>query len=50
MIKEINSLAKASSSEGDADLAVCVRALGTGIETLTTATDILLNAKDEDAL
>ncbi len=35
---------------GDADLSVCVRALGTGIETLTTATDILLNAKDDDAL
>jgi len=49
-LKEINSLAKASSSEGDADLTVCVRALGTAIETLTTATDILLNAKDEDAL
>ena len=47
-IKEIKALAKKSS--GAEGLDVCVRALGAGIETLSTATDILLNAKDEDAL
>jgi len=31
-------------------LSVCVRALATGTETLSVATDILLNAKDSDAL
>ena len=47
-IKEIKALAeKSSSAEG---LNVCVRALASGIDTLSTATDILLNAKDEDAL
>ncbi len=49
-IKDIKALAEANSGKGDADLTVCVRALGVGLETLTTATDILLNAKDEDAL
>ena len=47
-IKEIKALAeKSSSAEG---LNICVRALASGIDTLSTATDILLNAKDEDAL
>jgi len=49
-LKEINILAKQSSGEGEADLTVCVRALQSGIETLSIATDILLNAKDEDSL
>jgi len=49
-LKEINILAKSSSGNGQGDLTVCVRALDAGIETLATATDILLNAKDEDAL
>ena len=49
-LKNIKALAEVSSGEGEADLTVCVRALGEGIETLTTATDILLNAKDTDAL
>lgn len=49
-IRDIKALAVASSSEGASDLTVCIRALETGLETLTTATDILLNAKEEDAL
>ncbi len=49
-IKEIKSLAEASSSDGETDLSICVRALDIGIETLSTATDIVLNAKEEDAL
>lgn len=49
-LKAINVLAKESSGDGEADLTVCVCALETGVETLGTATDILLNAKDEDAL
>ena len=49
-LKDIKSLAEGCSGEHDADLTVCIRALGTGIETLSTATDILLNAKDDDAL
>ena len=47
-IKKIKSLAEESSS--DADLSVCVQALKDGIETLSAATDILLNSTDEDAL
>ena len=47
-IKEIKVLAeKSSGAEG---LDICVQALGSGIDTISTATDILLNAKDEDAL
>ncbi len=49
-LNDIKALAEASSGKGEADLAVCIRALNTGIDTLSTATDILLNAKDEDAL
>ncbi len=49
-LREIETLARESSGTGEADLQVCVRALSTGIETLSTATDILLNAKEEDAL
>ena len=49
-LKTIKSLAEESSGAGEADLTVCAKALGTGLETLSTATDILLNAKDEDAL
>lgn len=49
-LKSISGLVKESSGEGEADLTVCARALDTGVETLTTATDILLNAKEEDAL
>jgi len=49
-LKEIKSLAEETSGDGDADLSVCVRALATGIETMSVATDILLNAKDSDAL
>ena len=49
-LKEIKTLAKKSSSDSEGVLSVCVRALDAGIETLSTATDIILNAKDEDAL
>jgi len=49
-LKDIKTLAEASSGQGEGDLTVCVRALGVGIDTLTTATNILLNAKDDDAL
>ena len=49
-LKAIKSLAEDGSGEGEADLTICAKALGTGLETLSTATDILLNAKDEDAL
>jgi len=49
-LKEVEILAKGSSGTGEADLQVCVRALSKGIETLSTATDILLNANEEDAL
>jgi len=49
-LKYITTLADNSSGPGQADLTVCVRALGEGIETLTTATDILLNANNDDAL
>ena len=49
-LKDIKASAAANSSDGSGDLSVCVRALETGIETLSTATDIILNAKDEDAL
>jgi len=49
-LKKIKALAEEASGEGEADLQICVRALNSGIETLSTATDILLNAKDEDAL
>lgn len=49
-LKEIKSLAEESSGESDSDLSVCIHALATGIETMNVATDILLNAKDSDAL
>ena len=49
-LKDIKTLAEANSSEGEGDLSTCIHALDAGIETLSTATDILLNAKDEDAL
>ena len=49
-LKEIKALAAETSGEGERDLTVCVRALDKGIETLSTATDILLNAKENDAL
>ena len=49
-LKEIRALAAETSGEGERDLMVCVRALDKGIETLSTATDILLNAKENDAL
>lgn len=49
-LNDIKTLAEQSSGEGEGDLKVCIRALSNGIETLATATDILLNAKEEDAL
>jgi len=49
-IKDIKTLAASRSSDGEGDLSICVQALDEGIETLSTATDIVLNAKEEDAL
>ncbi len=49
-LKDIKILTESASGIGESDLTVCVRALDTGIVTLATATDILLNAKDDDAL
>ena len=49
-IKDIKVLAEGSSGEGGADLTICVQALETGLSTLTSATDILLKATEEDAL
>jgi len=45
-LKQINSLSQASSS----DMSVCVKALTAGIETLETATNIVLQAHEKDAL
>ena len=44
-LKSINDLAKASSR----DMSVCTAALSQGIETLETATQIVLKADDKDA-
>ena len=49
-LKEIKTLAAVSSGKGEADIQVCVLALNTGIDTLTTAMDIMLNAAETDAL
>ena len=49
-LKAIQSLVSETSGQGDADLTVCSHALGTGLETLSTATDILLNAAEDHAL
>lgn len=39
-----------ASGQGGIDLSVCVAAMEKGLETLSTATDIVLNASDIDAL
>lgn len=39
-----------ASGQHDIDLAVCAAAMDRGLETLTTATDIVLNASEVDAL
>ena len=49
-VREIHAAAERESGEGEKDLSVCVSALFDGIALLSTATDILLNASDEDAL
>ncbi|MEL6551811.1 MAG: acyl-CoA dehydrogenase family protein, partial [Pseudomonadota bacterium] len=41
---------KAVSGQNDIDLSVCARAMEQGLETLSTATDIVLNATEMDAL
>jgi alkylation response protein AidB-like acyl-CoA dehydrogenase len=46
----IHTLVGDASSAGDVDLSVCEKALKDGIDTLTTATDIILNATEKDAL
>ena len=49
-LQTIKSDAEANNGQGDQDLDLCIQALSKGIETLSTATDIVLNAKDEHAL
>ena len=49
-LQTIKSDAEANNGQGEQDLDLCIHALSKGIETLSTATDILLNAKDEHAL
>ena len=51
MIAELKGIhTAAETASGDIDLSVCVKALSNGIETLSTATDIVLNASEKDAL
>ena len=49
-LKDIHALTESASGTNDVDLSVCVKALSDGIETLSTATDIILNATEKDAL
>ena len=48
-LKEIDGLC-AKAEVGDLDFSVARRALNTGLETLSTATDIILNSDEMDAL
>lgn len=43
-------LVRDASGRDGVDLSVCAAAMDRGLETMTTATDIILNAKDVDAL
>ncbi|MGB6230250.1 MAG: acyl-CoA dehydrogenase [Litorimonas sp.] len=43
-------LVRSASGRDDVDLAVCARAMERGLETLATATDVVLNATETDAL
>jgi len=49
-LRDIKSVAEANTGDGEQELGLCIQALSKGIETLSVATDILLNAKDEHAL
>jgi hypothetical protein len=49
-LKQIQSIAKKSSSPEGLGLSSCADSLSKGIETLSTATDIVLGASDKDAL
>lgn len=49
-LKDIHTLASNASGQSDVDLSVCVKALSDGIDTLSTGTDIILNATEKDAL
>lgn len=49
-LKDIQALSNSVSSQSDVGLSVCNKALSDGIETLSTATDIILNASEKDAL
>ncbi len=49
-LREAAAHVKAVSGQNDIDLSVCVRAMEQGLETLSTATDIVLNATEMDAL
>lgn len=49
-LRESVAAVQSASGTNGVDLAVCVRAMEQGIEALATATDIVLNAREEDAL
>ena len=49
-LKDILALVEKANGTGEGDLSVCVQALSSGIETLSSATEIVLKASDEHAL
>ena len=49
-LRDAAGLVKSASGTDGVDLAVCSRAMEQGLETLSTATDIVLNATEIDAL
>ena len=49
-LRDAAELVRSASGTDGVDLAVCARAMDAGIETLATATDVVLNATETDAL
>ena len=49
-LRDAATLVKEASGQQGIDLSVCASAMERGLETMSTATDIVLNAKEEDAL
>ncbi|MGB3456765.1 MAG: acyl-CoA dehydrogenase family protein, partial [Litorimonas sp.] len=49
-LREAVTLVKDASGRNGVDLSVCAAAMERGLDTLSTATDIVLNAKETDAL
>lgn len=49
-LRDAATLVKEASGQQGIDLSVCTSAMERGLETMSTATDIVLNAKEEDAL